>query len=70
MIARRVIVWAASIAGGAAGASGIVLAFGSNLRGFSSGLFPGDLSLVLMLSIGSLVFIWLDYFLKTEYLRS
>jgi hypothetical protein len=70
MKVRRVIVWAASIVLGAAGACATVLAFGGNFRDFTSGLFPGDLPLVLLLSIGSLVFIWLDYFLKTEYLRS
>jgi uncharacterized membrane protein YwaF len=46
-------------------AAGIVLAFGTTLERFSV-----TNALLVVVSLGALAFIWLDYFLKTNYLRN
>jgi hypothetical protein len=67
---RRTIVWVASSIFGIVASAGLIFYFHSNLSEFTVGLFPGDLPLVLVLSFASLAFIWLDFILRTEYLRS
>jgi hypothetical protein len=67
---RRTIVWAISAIFGIIAAAGVIVVFRSNFTEFTVGLFPGDLPLVLLLSFASLAFIWLDFILRTEYLRS
>jgi len=67
---RRTIVWVISAIFGIIAAAGVIVVFRSNLTEFTVGLFPGDLPLVLLLSFASLAFIWLDFILRTEYLRS
>jgi hypothetical protein len=65
MIARRVIVWILSTLAGAASVAGTLLVFGTTLEKFS---FTN--ALLVFVSIGSLAFIWLDFVLRTQYLRS
>jgi len=67
---RRTIVWVISAIFGIIAAAGVIVVFRSNFTEFTVGLFPGDLPLVLLLSFASLAFIWLDFILRTEYLRS
>ncbi|HLC04106.1 MAG TPA: hypothetical protein VJK02_13795 [Anaerolineales bacterium] len=67
---RRTIVWVVSVIFGIATSAGVIAYFHSDFTEFSVGLFPGDLTLVFLLSFASLAFIWLDFILKTEYLRS
>jgi len=67
---RRSIVWVISAIFGIIAAAGVIVVFRSNFTEFTVGLFPGDLPLVLLLSFASLAFIWLDFILRTEYLRS
>jgi hypothetical protein len=67
---RRALVWVVSVVFGLAASAGLILAFQSDLAKFTVGLFPGDLPIVLVLAFASLAFIWLDFILKTEYLRS
>jgi len=62
MTGRRVAVWILSALIGAAGAAGIILAFRTTLERFSY-------ANALFLALGALAFIWLDYLLKTSYLR-
>ncbi len=64
MTGRRLAVWILSALFGLAGATGVILAFRTTLERFS---YPG--ALLVTLALGSLAFIWLDYFLKTSYLR-
>jgi hypothetical protein len=65
MAIRRVILWALSGLAGLAGAAGIITAFGTTLEKFS----PLN-AVVVVFGLGGLTFIWLDYLLKTDYLRS
>ncbi len=65
MVARRVVVWVASVAVGVVGVVAVVAAFKTTLVNFSWSNI-----LLVFLASGSLGFIWLDYFLKTQYLRS
>ena len=65
MIARRVIVWIASIIFGLASAAGVILAFQTTLDKFS----VVNATLV-FISFAALAFIWLDWILHTQYLRS
>jgi hypothetical protein len=65
MTARRIMVWVASLIVGAAAALGVILAFGTTIQHFSM-----TNAALVALSIGAVAFIWLDYFLKTQYLRS
>jgi hypothetical protein len=65
MNARRFLVWVVSLVFGVASAAGVILAFGTTLERFS--VVNGFLVTVAM---GAVAFIWLDYFLKTNYLRN
>lgn len=67
---RRTIVWVVSAIFGIGASVGMIVFFRSDFAEFTVGLFPGDLPLVLLLSFASLAFIWLDFILKTEHLRS
>ncbi|OGO15371.1 MAG: hypothetical protein A2Y93_01275 [Chloroflexi bacterium RBG_13_68_17] len=64
MTGRRLAVWILSALFGVAGAFGIVFAFRTTFERFSYAS-----ALLVFLALGSLAFIWLDYFLKTSYLR-
>jgi hypothetical protein len=64
MTGRRTAVWALSALIGAAGSAGTILAFRTTLERFSVAN-----ALLVFLALGGLTFIWLDYALKTEYLR-
>jgi len=65
MTVRRTIVWIASTIAGAASLVAVLLVFGTTLEKFSVAN-----ALLVFLSIGSLVFIWLDFIFRTQYLRS
>ncbi len=65
MLARRILVWAVSVALGVAGVFAVIAAFKTTLSNFSWSNI-----LLVFLAFGSLAFIWMDYFLKTQYLRS
>ncbi len=65
MLARRILVWAVSVALGVAGVFVVIAAFKTTLSNFSWSNI-----LLVFLACGSLGFIWMDYFLKTQYLRS
>ncbi|HSB90858.1 MAG TPA: hypothetical protein VLD63_12625 [Anaerolineales bacterium] len=64
MKVRRAIVWVISLGVGTASVVGVLLAFGTTLPKFSY-----SNALLVFLSIGSLAFIWLDFILRTQYLR-
>jgi hypothetical protein len=64
MAVRRILVWVLSLLFGLASAFGVILAFGTTLERFS----PVN-ALLVVVSMGALAFIWLDYFLKADYLR-
>lgn len=66
---RRIMVWASSITFGLVATAATIFAFGTTFDRFSASLFPGDLPLALAAGYGSLAFIWLDLFLRTEYLK-
>ncbi len=71
MRARRIALWILSLGFGLVGTAGTIFAFQSDLdRFWTNFLFKGDLPLLLMLGFGSLGFIWLDWILRTEYLRN
>lgn len=65
MNARRVIVWAVSVSFGLISTVGIILLFGTTLEKFSIAN-----AILVFLSSGAIAFIWLDYLLRTQYLRS
>lgn len=70
MKSRRIALWVLSLGVGIAGTVGTVLVFGSDFNRFwTNFLFKGDLPLLLTLGYGSLAFIWLDWMLRTEYLK-
>jgi hypothetical protein len=62
---RRFIVWTVSIVLGLASAVGTLAFFDTTIEKFAM----ANLILVFV-SIAGFAFIWLDYFLKTEYLSS
>jgi uncharacterized membrane protein len=65
MTIRRMIVWISSVISGAISVSITILIFSSlNTH------LPLASSILIFLSFSSLAFIWLDYFLKTKYLRA
>jgi hypothetical protein len=64
MKARRAFVWAVSLGFGLAVTAAVIRAFDTTLDKFS----PAN-ALLICLAFGSLAFIWLDYFLKTQYLK-
>jgi hypothetical protein len=68
MQARRIAVWVTSLLIGLAGASAIVFLFFKTTLDRYKIWFPGDNYLVLIIAIGALAWIWLDYFLGTEML--
>jgi ATP-dependent protease ClpP protease subunit len=65
MRVRRAAVWGISLVVGLAASAGAILAFNTTLDKFSL-----SNALLICLAFASLTFIWLDYFLKTQYLRS
>jgi len=65
MTARRAIVWATSIIVGFISTIITIVAFNTTLDKFTVGN-----AILVFASIGSIVFIWLDYILRTQYLRS
>ena len=65
MSIRRTIVWIVSTLTGAAAVGGVLIVFSTTLPKFSYAN-----ALLVFLSIGSLAFIWLDFILRTQYLRS
>ncbi|MCJ7513875.1 MAG: hypothetical protein MUO23_13030 [Anaerolineales bacterium] len=64
MRARRAAVWVISLGFGLAICAGVILAFNTTLDKFSV-----SNALLVCLAFASLAFIWLDYFLKTQYLK-
>jgi len=68
---RRLILWVASASTGVAGTWGTIALFRSDLdRFWTQFLFKGDLPLLLLLGFGSLAFIWGDWILQTQYLKT
>jgi hypothetical protein len=65
MATRRTIVWILSTILGAILASGTIMIFNKSLNNLSFGS-----TLLIFISFSSLAFLWLDYFFKTEYLRT
>ncbi|HLE23768.1 MAG TPA: hypothetical protein VI701_05615 [Anaerolineales bacterium] len=65
MTARRVLVWSASIIFGLVSAAGVILAFQTTLDKFSV-----VNAFLVFASFAALAFIWLDWILHTQYLRS
>ena len=65
MSVRRAIVWIASTAFGLANAAGVILVFGTTLEKFSV-----VNAFLVFISFAALAFIWLDFILRTKYLRS
>jgi hypothetical protein len=65
MTARRVLVWSASILFGLMSATGVLLAFQTTLDKFSV-----VNAFLVFASFAALAFIWLDWILHTQYLRS
>ena len=65
MATRRTIVWILSTILGAILASGTIMIFNKSLNNLSFGS-----TLLIFISFTSLAFLWLDYFFKTEYLRT
>jgi hypothetical protein len=71
MKSRRIMLWALSVGFGIAATAGTIFAFGSSYdRFWTNFLFKGDLPLLLAAGYGSLAFIWLDWILRTDYLRN
>jgi hypothetical protein len=64
MTARRTVVWISSTLFGILSTAGTILIFGTTVEKFS---FSN--TILVFLAAGSLAFIWLDYFLQTNYLR-
>lgn len=65
MTARRAIVWTFSIVTGIVSTVVTILIFNTTLDKFTIGN-----AILVFASTGSIVFIWLDYILRTQYLRS
>jgi hypothetical protein len=65
MNARRVIVWMASLIFGLVSAAGVILAFHTTLDKFSM-----VNAFLVFSACAALAFIWLDWILHTQYLRS
>lgn len=65
MTARRAIVWTTSIIVGLISTIITIAAFNTTLDKFTVGN-----AILVFISVGSIVFIWLDYILRTQYLRS
>ncbi len=65
MNARRAIVWIASILFGIIATVATIALFGTTLEKFTIGN-----AILVFASTGSIVFIWLDFIFRTQYLRS
>jgi hypothetical protein len=65
MTARRTIVWTISTLVGTISTIVTIAAFGTTLEKFTLGN-----AILVFASTGSISFIWLDYILRTQYLRS
>jgi hypothetical protein len=65
MTVRRTAVWVMSVLFGLAVTYGTIAFFGTTLSRFSI-----SNALMVFFSMGSLSFIWLDFILRTQYLRS
>jgi hypothetical protein len=65
MMARRAILWIASIIFGLVSAAGVILVFQTTLDKFSV-----VNAFLVCASFAALAFIWLDWILHTQYLRS
>ena len=65
MTARRSIVWIASIVFGLVSAAGVLMFFHTTLERFSI-----VNAFLVFASFAALAFIWLDWILHTQYLRS
>lgn len=65
MNARRMIVWAVSLVFGFLITIGIIVLFGTTLEKFSIAN-----AILVFVSSAGIAFIWLDYLLRTQYLRS
>lgn len=65
MKVRRAAVWGTSLIVGIAVSAGAIAAFNTTLDKFSL-----SNALLICLAFASLSFIWLDYVLKTQYLKS
>jgi hypothetical protein len=65
MNARRTIVWTISILVGIISTIVTIAAFGTTLEKFTVGN-----AILVFASTGSIIFIWLDYILRTQYLRN
>jgi len=65
MTARRAILWTASLFLGLISTVVTIALFGTTLEKFSLGN-----AILVFVSTGSIVFIWLDFILRTQYLRS
>lgn len=62
---RRTIVWLISLLFGLISTAGVIFLFQTSIDKFSLGN-----AILVFFATGSLAFIWLDYVLRTEYLRS
>ena len=62
---RRTLLWVISAVIGVVSTAGVILLFGTTLDKFSTAN-----TVLVFLSTGSIAFIWLDYILRTQYLRS
>lgn len=65
MVVRRTMVWLISAGFGAACLFGVLAFFDTNLDRFAL-----SNALLVFLSMGALAFIWLDFILRTNYLRT
>lgn len=65
MAARRVINWAVSLSAGLISTIITIQLFGTTLEKFTIGN-----AILVFLSTAAIVFIWLDFILKTNYLRN
>ena len=65
MTARRSIVWIISLSFGLISSIAVIFLFDTTIEKFSIGN-----ALLVFLSTAGLAFIWLDFILRTEYLKS
>jgi hypothetical protein len=62
---RRTLLWVISAGVGVVSTIGVILIFGTTFDKFSTAN-----AVLVFLSTGSIAFIWFDYILRTQYLRS
>ena len=65
MTFRHMFVWTVSALVGLVSAVAVIIAFGTTLERFTLAN-----AFLIFISFGSLVFIWLDFILRTNYLKS